>query len=65
MLYEVITCHTPSFFAPNLTVDHTQVIGACSSCHNGTVATGKSMNHIVSGDTCDDCHTTNGRNNFV
>jgi predicted CXXCH cytochrome family protein len=40
-------------------VDHADVIGTCFSCHNGTVATGKSANHIASSNTCDDCHTTN------
>ena len=39
-------------------VDHTQVLGTCVSCHNGTVATGKHPAHITSGDNCDDCHTT-------
>jgi hypothetical protein len=31
----------------------------CSSCHNGTIAAGKDVDHIASGNTCDDCHTTN------
>jgi predicted CXXCH cytochrome family protein len=39
-------------------VDHTQVLGTCDSCHNGTVATGKHPTHITSGNNCDDCHTT-------
>ena len=41
-------------------VDHADVIGTCFTCHNGTTATGKTTNHIISGNTCDDCHTTNG-----
>ena len=44
--------------APAVTVDHTQVIGTCGSCHNGTIATGKNPTHITSGNNCDDCHTT-------
>jgi predicted CXXCH cytochrome family protein len=43
---------------PVFTVDHTQVVGTCSSCHDGVTATGKHPTHITSGDNCDDCHTT-------
>jgi hypothetical protein len=39
-------------------VDHTQVVGACFSCHNGTVAIGKNSGHIASDNSCDNCHTT-------
>jgi hypothetical protein len=38
--------------------DHTAVTGTCSSCHNGTNATGKSPTHIQSSNTCDACHST-------
>ena len=51
---------TTALWVPADRVDHTQVIGTCQSCHNGTIATGKNPTHITSGDTCDDCHTTNG-----
>ena len=37
-------------------VDHGHVIGACASCHNGIIASGKSVNHITTTDTCDACH---------
>ena len=37
-------------------VDHAQVNGSCFSCHNGTVASGKSVNHINTSDACDACH---------
>jgi hypothetical protein len=40
-------------------VDHTQTLGSCVSCHDGTTATGKHSLHIASNDQCDDCHTTN------
>jgi hypothetical protein len=46
-------------FTPADLVDHTQVIGTCFSCHDGTTATGKNPTHITSGNNCDDCHTTN------
>jgi hypothetical protein len=38
--------------------DHTQVQGACSSCHNGTVATGTTQNHVPAGNNCEACHST-------
>ncbi|WP_455199976.1 cytochrome c3 family protein, partial [Kaarinaea lacus] len=41
---------------PAAAVDHSQVVGICSSCHNGTVASGKSPNHINTTNTCDACH---------
>ncbi len=34
------------------------MIGNCSSCHEGTISTGKSAIHINSSDTCDDCHNS-------
>jgi len=37
-------------------VDHLQVVGICSSCHNGNTASGKSAGHILSTDACDACH---------
>jgi len=51
-------CHTNQFWKPLARMNHDAVIGSCSSCHNGTTATGKAPNHIQSGNTCDDCHTT-------
>jgi Cytochrome c3/Cytochrome c7 and related cytochrome c len=57
-------CHigspTPVKWTPVLPkdVDHTQVNGTCFSCHNGTIATGKSVKHINSTTTCDTCHST-------
>jgi len=30
----------------------------CGGCHNGAIAPGKHARHIVSTNTCDDCHTT-------
>jgi len=55
-------CHAqyPSLWipVPASVVDHTQVIGTCSSCHDGVIATGKGSNHIVTTLECDVCHTT-------
>ncbi len=50
--------HTQMSGSRRYTVDHTQVIGACSSCHDGTTAVGKHPTHIDSGNNCDDCHTS-------
>jgi hypothetical protein len=38
--------------------DHSAVSGSCSSCHNGTTATGKNATHIATTAQCDTCHTT-------
>jgi hypothetical protein len=39
-------------------VDHTQVVGTCQSCHNGTTAAGKNSGHIASDNSCDSCHVS-------
>jgi hypothetical protein len=39
-------------------VNHVGVIANCVSCHNGVLAMGKSPTHIVSNNTCENCHTT-------
>jgi hypothetical protein len=51
-------CHTPVAWNPAFIVDHTQVRGNCSSCHNGTMAQGKGSTHVVTDLECDACHTT-------
>jgi len=50
-------CHSTTAWIPS-TFDHTAVTGSCSSCHNGTTATGKTPTHIVTTAECDACHTT-------
>jgi len=54
------SCHAkfPANWAPvaPTSVDHAQVVGTCTSCHNGTIASGKGPNHISSSDNCDTCH---------
>jgi hypothetical protein len=56
------SCHqsgpTPWVPVASAAVDHTQVVGVCSSCHDGAVATGKTVNHIPTIDECDQCHST-------
>ena len=52
------TCHSPVAFNAVSFVDHTEVFGQCSDCHNGVTATGKSANHLVTTQECSDCHNT-------
>ncbi|MBV8877012.1 MAG: hypothetical protein JO158_04830 [Gammaproteobacteria bacterium] len=40
-------------------VDHTQVLGSCVACHNGSIARGKSSSHLPASAACGSCHTTN------
>jgi hypothetical protein len=52
------TCHSPKGFKAVDFVDHSEVFGVCSSCHDGFTAVGKSQNHVVTTQECSDCHTT-------
>jgi hypothetical protein len=51
-------CHSVVAFAPVPRVDHTQVVGTCSTCHNGTTALGKHAGHLQTTAECDVCHST-------
>lgn len=57
------SCHqpAPALWAPvaSASVDHTQVIGVCSSCHNNAVVLGKGPLHIVTSAECSVCHSVN------
>ena len=54
-------CHLylaePFSWSPFVAVEHTEVIGSCLRCHDGTTYTGKSVAHISSTGMCDACHT--------
>ena len=52
------SCHSPIGFNVTSFVDHTEVFGNCSACHDGVIATGKSTNHLATTQECSDCHTT-------
>ncbi len=39
-------------------VDHEEVIGTCQSCHNGTYANPKPVNHPPTSNDCEQCHNT-------
>ncbi len=51
-------CHTSYAWLPTLTVDHTQVLGTCSSCHDNRVALGKPIDHVPTNADCAVCHRT-------
>ena len=52
------TCHTTQSFS-GAKFSHAGVVaGTCSTCHNGTVATGKSSTHLPTQSACDSCHKT-------
>ena len=51
-------CHTTFGFDLVRYVDHTEVFGNCSTCHNGVDAIGKSKSHVVTTGECSDCHNT-------
>jgi hypothetical protein len=53
---ECDSCHNYTAWSPNR-YKHTSA-AACSSCHNGTLAVGKSAGHVATTDECNQCHTT-------
>jgi len=52
------SCHTPQGFNIIPAVDHQEVFGNCSQCHNNEVAIGKSQFHSPTNAECNDCHNT-------
>lgn len=53
-------CHSTLDFTEVSFVDHQEVFGVCSDCHNGETAIGKSDSHVITDAQCDECHTTDG-----
>lgn len=51
-------CHTTFGFSIVNVVNHLEVLGVCSDCHNGVSAIGKSASHVPTTVECDDCHNT-------
>jgi len=51
-------CHTPQGFSIIPIIDHQEVFGNCSECHNGVIAIGKSEFHTPTNAECSDCHNT-------
>ncbi len=52
------TCHSPLGFNISSYVDHKEVFGVCSDCHDGVTAIGKSPSHKPTTQECSDCHNT-------
>ena len=52
------TCHTPLGFDRVPFVDHQEVFGNCSGCHDNVLAIGKSEFHQPTSAECDSCHNT-------
>ncbi|WP_455217853.1 hypothetical protein, partial [Kaarinaea lacus] len=50
-------CHTTFGFELIRYMDHQEVFGRCSSCHDGVRAMGKSQFHVATNAECDNCHT--------
>jgi hypothetical protein len=50
-------CHTAFGWKPVAQFNHMNVIGTCSSCHNGVQSIGKPANHIPTTAQCSTCHT--------
>lgn len=49
-------CHITANWVTVPYVEHGEVIGLCSSCHNGQTATGKPADHPPTSAECDNCH---------
>lgn len=50
------SCHTYLGWYPNRFKHNTGAL--CSSCHDGTLAVGKTAGHLATTDECDQCHYT-------
>ena len=50
------TCHTPWGWKPVSKFNHINVLGTCTSCHNGVQSVGKGSNHIPTTAECSTCH---------
>ena len=50
-------CHSTLTWAPAVKVDHNEVQGSCTSCHDGNIATGKNPGHFITTVECDSCHS--------
>ncbi len=50
-------CHDTASFRPEVHFDHTEVLGGCIACHNGTIAQGEGSTHPATSQACQTCHT--------
>ncbi|MDH5650735.1 MAG: hypothetical protein OEZ39_02550 [Gammaproteobacteria bacterium] len=51
-------CHTTFGYNRLPYVDHKELFGKCSTCHNGVLAVAKSPAHVATNAECDNCHHT-------
>lgn len=51
-------CHRAVSWTPVTRVDHLEVQGTCSSCHDNFRARGQHPQHIPTTSECDSCHNT-------
>lgn len=51
-------CHRPIAWSPVARVDHLEVQGTCSSCHDNFRARGQHPQHIPTTSDCEACHNT-------
>jgi hypothetical protein len=51
------SCHNTQEWQTVTRVDHHEVFGLCTNCHNGVMAPGKPVNHIPVTGECSDCHS--------
>ncbi|MBI4808453.1 MAG: cytochrome c3 family protein [Nitrosomonadales bacterium] len=56
LTYACTDCHNYFGWSPARYKHNTGA--ACSSCHNGTIAVGKSGGHVATTDECSQCHTS-------
>lgn len=53
-------CHSywrsPQWRSEGNQVDHDEVLGLCSFCHDGMIAVGKPLGHVFTTDECNVCH---------
>src|SRR5579871_2222863 len=50
-------CHNTISFRPDVHFQHREALGACVTCHNGTIATGEGPTHPATSTNCEACHT--------
>ncbi len=50
-------CHNTLSFRPDVHFQHSEVLGTCVSCHNGTIAQGEGRTHPATSQACQACHT--------
>src|SRR5665213_999148 len=51
-----VACHDTDSFRPQVHFDHTEVLGSCVACHNGTIAQGEGATHPATSQNCAACH---------